>query len=49
MRALLGALVIRQIESLGRGVLSDAATFVVSLVLVVRPRGLFGAPTGARA
>ena len=51
--ALVGALVIGQIESLGRAVLSDLASFVLfgalALVLVLRPRGLFGAPTGARS
>lgn len=51
--ALLGALVIGQIESLGRAVLSDLASFVLfgalAIVLIVRPRGLFAAPTGARS
>jgi len=51
--ALFGALVIGEIESLGRALLSDLASFVLfgalAVVLVVRPRGLFGAPTGARA
>jgi branched-subunit amino acid ABC-type transport system permease component len=51
--ALFGALVIGEIESLGRDLLSDLASFVLfgalAIVLVVRPRGLFGAPTGARA
>lgn len=46
--ALVGALVIGQIETLGRAVLSDLASFVtfgaLALVLVVRPQGLFGAP-----
>jgi branched-chain amino acid transport system permease protein len=43
--ALVGALVIGQIESLGRAVLADAASFLLfgalALVLVLRPRGLF--------
>jgi branched-chain amino acid transport system permease protein len=51
--ALLGALVIGEIESLGRAVLSDLASFVLfgalAIVLIVRPRGLFAAPTGARS
>jgi branched-subunit amino acid ABC-type transport system permease component len=51
--ALIGALVIGEIESLGRAVLSDLASFVLfgalAVVLVLRPRGLFGAPTGARS
>jgi len=51
--ALIGALVIGEIESLGRDVLSDLASFVLfgalAVVLVVRPRGLFGAATGARS
>jgi branched-subunit amino acid ABC-type transport system permease component len=51
--ALFGALVIGEIESLGRALLSDLASFVLfgalAVVLVVRPRGLFGAPTGTRA
>ncbi|HET7502948.1 MAG TPA: branched-chain amino acid ABC transporter permease [Kofleriaceae bacterium] len=51
--ALFGALVIGEIETLGRAVLPDLASFVLfgalAVVLVVRPRGLFGAPTGARA
>jgi len=50
--ALIGALVIGQIESLGRALLSNLASFVLfgalAVVLVVRPRGLFGAATGAR-
>jgi branched-subunit amino acid ABC-type transport system permease component len=51
--ALVGALVIGEIESLGRAVLSDLASFVLfgalAVVLVLRPRGLFGAATGARS
>jgi branched-chain amino acid transport system permease protein len=51
--ALFGALVIGQIESLGRAVLSNLASFVLfgalAVVLILRPRGLFGAATGARS
>jgi branched-subunit amino acid ABC-type transport system permease component len=51
--ALVGALVIGQIESLGRALLSNLASFVLfgalAVVLVLRPRGLFGAATGARS
>jgi len=51
--ALLGALIIGQIETLGRALLSDLASFVLfgalAIVLVLRPRGLFGAATGARS
>jgi len=51
--ALVGALVIGEIESLGRAVLSNLASFVLfgalALVLVLRPRGLFGAASGARS
>lgn len=51
--ALFGALVIGQIETLGRALLSDLASFVLfgalAVVLVLRPRGLFGAATGARS
>ncbi|HEX6355176.1 branched-chain amino acid ABC transporter permease [Actinophytocola sp.] len=43
--ALVGALVIGQIESLGRAVLADAASFLLfgalAVVLVLRPQGLF--------
>jgi branched-chain amino acid transport system permease protein len=43
--ALVGALVIGQIESLGRAVLADAASFLLfgalAIVLVLRPQGLF--------
>ncbi|HKE16380.1 MAG TPA: branched-chain amino acid ABC transporter permease [Kofleriaceae bacterium] len=50
--ALVGALVIGQIETLGRSLLSDLASFVLfgalALVLILRPQGLFGAPGGAR-
>jgi branched-chain amino acid transport system permease protein len=51
--ALIGALVIGEIQSLGLDLLSDLAPFVtfgaLAVVLVVRPRGLFGAATGARS
>ncbi len=44
--ALVGALVIGQVESLGRALLPDLASFILfgtlALVLIVRPRGLFG-------
>ncbi len=43
--ALVGALVIGQVESLGRALLPDLASFILfgtlALVLIVRPRGLF--------
>ncbi len=43
--ALIGALVIGQVESLGRALLPDLASFILfgtlALVLIVRPRGLF--------
>jgi branched-subunit amino acid ABC-type transport system permease component len=46
--ALVGALIIGQIESLGRALLPEFASFILfgalALVLVLRPRGLFGAP-----
>jgi branched-chain amino acid transport system permease protein len=49
--ALIGALVIGQVESLGRALLPELASFILfgtlALVLVVRPRGLFGARTAA--
>ncbi len=44
--AVIGALVIGQVESLGRALLPDLASFILfgtlALVLVARPRGLFG-------
>ncbi|MQA13588.1 MAG: branched-chain amino acid ABC transporter permease [Pseudonocardiaceae bacterium] len=50
--ALIGALVIGQVESLGRVLLADLASFVLfgalALVLVLRPQGLFGARAQAR-
>lgn len=49
--ALIGALAIGQVESLGRALLPDLASFILfgtlALVLVVRPRGLFGARKAA--
>ena len=51
--ALVGVLLIGQIESLGRALLPDLASFVLfgalALVLIVRPRGLFGGRSGAAA
>ena len=51
--ALVAALLIGQIESTGRALLSDFASFLLfaalAIVLVVRPRGLFASPTGGRA
>jgi len=45
--AFIGALVIGQVESLGRALVPDLASFMLfgalALVLIVRPRGLFGA------
>jgi branched-subunit amino acid ABC-type transport system permease component len=53
--ALLGALIIGQVDTLGRVLLPELASFILfaalALVLVLRPRGLFGGPvaaTGAR-
>lgn len=49
--ALIGALIIGQIESLGRALLADAASFILfgalAVVLILRPQGLF-ARQGAR-
>lgn len=51
--ALVGALVIGQIESLGRALLPDLASFILfgalALVLVLRPQGLFGTRAEAPA
>lgn len=51
--AVVGALVIGQVESLGRALLPDLASFILfgtlAVVLVVRPRGLFGPTTLAGA
>lgn len=50
--ALVGALVIGQIDTLGRVFLPDLASFILfaalAVVLVVRPQGLFGRPVVAR-
>jgi len=44
--AFIGAMIIGQVESLGRALLPDIASFILfgtlALVLVLRPRGLFG-------
>jgi len=49
--ALIGALVIGQVESLGKALYPDYASFMLfgalALVLIVRPRGLFGSKVGA--
>jgi branched-chain amino acid transport system permease protein len=49
--ALVGALVIGQVDTLGRVLLPDLASFVLfaalALVLVLRPQGLFGGPAAA--
>ena len=51
--ALVAALLIGQIESTGRALLSDYASFLLfaalAIVLTFRPRGLFVSPTGGRA
>lgn len=51
--ALVGALIIGQVDTLGRLLLPDLASFILfaalALVLVVRPRGLFGGPVAAGA
>lgn len=51
--ALLGALIIGQVESLGTALLPEQAAFLLfgamALVLIVRPRGLLGAATTAEA
>jgi branched-subunit amino acid ABC-type transport system permease component len=50
---LVGALLIGQIESTGRALFSDYASFLLfaalAIVLVVRPQGLFARPSGGRA
>jgi branched-chain amino acid transport system permease protein len=50
--ALIGALVIGEIESVGRAAHAELASFMLfgtlAIVLALRPRGLFGAATGAR-
>jgi branched-subunit amino acid ABC-type transport system permease component len=49
--ALVGALLIGQVESLGRALLPELAPFLLfgamGLVLLFRPRGLFGSPAAA--
>lgn len=49
--AVVGALVIGQVESLGRALLPEIASFILfgtlALVLIVRPRGLFGSRKAA--
>jgi branched-chain amino acid transport system permease protein len=51
--ALVGALIVGEIDSLGRALLSDLASFVLfgalAVVLVLRPRGLFAPATSARS
>ena len=51
--ALAGALIIGQVDTLGRVLLPDLASFILfaalALVLVVRPRGLFGGRVAAAA
>jgi branched-chain amino acid transport system permease protein len=51
--ALVGALIIGQVDTLGRLLLPDFASFIVfaalALVLVLRPHGLFGSPASAGA
>lgn len=49
--ALIGSLVIGQVESVGRANLPEFASFMLfgalALILIVRPRGLFGSKVGA--
>jgi branched-chain amino acid transport system permease protein len=49
--ALVGALIIGQVDTLGRVLLPDLASFILfaalAVVLVLRPQGLFGGPVGA--
>jgi branched-chain amino acid transport system permease protein len=49
--ALVGALIIGQVDTLGRVLLPDLASFILfvalAIVLVLRPQGLFGGPLGA--
>ncbi len=51
--ALVAALLIGQIESVGRALLSDLASFLLfgalAVVLALRPRGLFAVPMGRRS
>lgn len=50
--ALVGALLIGQVDTLGRVLLPDLASFILfaalAIVLVVRPQGLFGGAVGVR-
>ncbi|MGI5129543.1 branched-chain amino acid ABC transporter permease [Pseudonocardia sp. CA-107938] len=50
--ALVGALVIGQVDTLGRVLLPDLASFILfialAIVLVLRPQGIFAGPVGAR-
>ncbi|GAA3086308.1 branched-chain amino acid ABC transporter permease [Pseudonocardia yunnanensis] len=51
--ALVGALIIGQVDTLGRWLLPEFASFILfaalALVLVLRPHGLFGSPASAGA
>jgi branched-chain amino acid transport system permease protein len=51
--ALIGALLIGQVESLGRALVPEIASFILfgtlAIVLVVRPRGLFGSRKAAHS
>lgn len=51
--ALVGALLVGQVETLGRSLLPDLASFLLfgalALVLILRPQGLFGSRVEARA
>jgi branched-chain amino acid transport system permease protein len=51
--ALVGALIIGQVDTLGRVLLPEFASFILfaalALVLVLRPQGLFGGPTSVGA
>jgi branched-subunit amino acid ABC-type transport system permease component len=51
--ALVGALLIGQVESLGRALLPDQAPFLLfgtmALILLVRPQGMFGRAAAAGA
>jgi branched-chain amino acid transport system permease protein len=51
--ALVGALIIGQVDTLGRVLLPEFASFILfaalALVLVLRPRGLFGSPASVSA
>jgi branched-chain amino acid transport system permease protein len=51
--ALVGALLIGQVESTGRALVPDLASFILfgalALLLVVRPQGVFGSRAGVAA